>query len=124
MSLSCSCDEDWEPGTVIWEETNQYVSLPTKYGRKCCSCGGKLTPGDTCVKIRRFKVWEHEIEARIYGEEEGPPRAPKWMCERCADLMFSLTELGYCANPWEDQRELVAEYADMHSAPKLVTHTP
>ena len=37
------------------------------------------------------------------------------MCERCADLMFSLTELGYCAAPWEDQRELVAEYADMHA---------
>ena len=29
--------------------------------------------------------------------------------------MHNNTELGYCAQPWEDQRNLVAEYADMHS---------
>ena len=115
MGLSCSCDGDWDPGMVIWTETDNYIPLPTKRGRACCSCNTKLSPGDTCVEITRFKVWEHEIEMRIYGEEEGPPRASKWMCERCADLMFSLTELGYCSQPWENQRELVAEYADMHN---------
>ena len=116
MGLTCSCDGgDREPGEVVWEETDTYVSLATKRGRLCCSCKEKLTPGDTCVEITRFKVPEFEIEERIYGEESGPPRASKWMCERCADLMFSLTELGYCAQPWDDQRELVADYADMHA---------
>ena len=102
---------------VIWNKTNDYVPLLTKHSRNCCSCQAKLYPGDTCVEITRFKVCEHEIEERIYGEESGPPRASKWMCERCADLMFSLTDLGYCAAPWEDQRELVAEYADTHAQP-------
>lgn len=115
MGLTCSCDGDWEPGMVIWNETDDYVPLPTKRSRDCCSCQEKLTPGDTCVRVYRFKVPDNDIEERIYGEESGPPRASKWMCERCADLMFSLTELGYCAQPWEDQRELVADYADMHA---------
>jgi len=41
--------------------------------------------------------------------------APKWLCERCADLYFSFLELGYeCVQPEEDMTELSADYADLH----------
>ena len=65
-------------------------------------------------------------EEKIYGEfqgDNGVPLAPKYLCERCADLLFSLTELGYCERPWEDQRELVREYAEMHADFKPGTKT-
>lgn len=74
----------------------------------------RIEVGELCAEVPRIKIPETDIEVRIYGEEE-KPLAPAWMCERCADLCFSFIELGYCAEPWEDQRELLADYVDMHT---------
>lgn len=115
MGLSCSCDYDPEPGAVLWYGPEDYKPLSTPRARKCCSCGEKIAVGDTCCEVPRVKVPETDIECRIYGEDGEIPLAPKFMCERCADLSFSLEELGYCAQPFEDQRQLVADYADMHA---------
>jgi hypothetical protein len=39
-------------------------------------------------------------------------------CEVCADLFFSLRELGFeCVAPDENMRELVLEYAEMQHQP-------
>ena len=91
-----------------------YAPLATKRARKCCSCKVRIEVGELCAEVPRIKIPETDIEVRIYGEEE-KPLAPAWMCERCADLCFSFIELGYCAEPWEDQRELLADYVDMHT---------
>lgn len=116
MGLTCSCDYDYyEPGMTIWCEIGEYAPLSTKRSRKCCSCKEKISVGDTCCEIPRYKVPESDIEERIYGEDGEVPKASAYMCERCADLLFSLKELGYCEQPWEDQRTLVADYAEMHA---------
>ena len=115
MGLTCSCDfdDDYEPGTKLWMHPDGYTTLGTKRSRKCGSCGDKINVGDTCVAIPRIKVPETEVECRIYGEDGEIPIAPSYLCETCADLCFSLEELGFCMQPGADQRELVKEYADM-----------
>lgn len=118
MGLTCSCDYDPEPGDKIWLEPKDYTPLATKQARKCCSCKAAIMPSELCAEVPRKKIPETDIEIRIYGEE-GKPLAPAWLCERCADLCFSFIELGYCAEPWADQRELLAEYVDMHAPAEL-----
>lgn len=118
MGLMCECDYDgdWEPGMKLWHGPKDYTTLATKRSRKCCSCGDRIEVGATCAEVRRTKVPETEIEIRIYGEDDAEvPISSKWMCERCAGLAFSLDDLGYCPQPWEDQRELVREYAEEHA---------
>lgn len=119
MVLMCSCDFDPEPGMRLWEDPKDYTTLATKRSRKCCSCGCRINVGDTCAEVRKLKVPESEIECRIYGEEGEVPLASEYMCERCAGLAFSLDDLGYCGQPWEDQRELVKEHARAHALPKV-----
>ncbi|NCA90583.1 MAG: hypothetical protein EOM92_17295 [Gammaproteobacteria bacterium] len=54
------------------------------------------------------------MEFKIYGEETHIYLASWVHCETCADLWYSLRELGYeCVAPGENVRELVQEYAAM-----------
>ena len=58
---------------------------------------------------------KNEVEARIYdeGDTEAISLASYWLCEECADLWFSLDELGFhCISPNENMREIVKEYAE------------
>lgn len=115
MGLSCSCDGwDAEPGMKLWYGPGEYAPLATKRSRKCCSCNERIKVGETCCEVPRVKVPDTDIEVKIYGEDGEVPLSSKFMCERCADLSFSLDELGYCSQAWEDQRELVREYAEEH----------
>lgn len=114
MGLTCSCNDDYDAGDKLWMEPKDYAPLATKRSRKCCSCKAKIEVGDLCAEVPRIKIPETDIEIRIYGDEE-KPLASAWMCERCADLCFNFIELGFCAEPWEDQRELLADYVDMHA---------
>lgn len=112
MSLMCECEyDDWpEPGQMQWFSPAEYLPLSTKKARKCCSCSERIAVGDTCCEVSRSKVPGNEIECRIYGEDGEIPMASKYLCEQCADLYFSLEEVGYCVTPMEDQRKLVAEH--------------
>lgn len=114
MGLTCHCDSDFDAGDKLWMEPEDYKPLATKRARKCCSCKTRIEVGELCAEVPRIKIPETDIEIRIYGDEQ-KPLASAWMCERCADLCFSFMELGYCAEPWEDQRELLADYVDMHA---------
>ena len=59
-----------------------------------------------------MKIPYTDIELSIYGEDGEIPLAPFYFCEICADLYFSLFELGFeCLGPGEDMREMVKEYA-------------
>jgi hypothetical protein len=68
------------------------------------------------MEFPRFKVPDSDIEVRIYGEDGEIPLASSYLCERCADLYLSLDDLGYCGQPWENQLELVSEYAELHAS--------
>jgi len=114
MSLSCSCDDyDNEPGMVIWYGLRNYTLAPVGRRSRCCSCNEIIKAGTLRCEAPRFRVPEYDVEIKIYGEDGEIDIASKWMCERCADLYFSLKELGFCEQPWEDQRNLVAEYAEL-----------
>ncbi len=96
---------------TLWEFPGDYTTLDTKRRQRCCSCR-KLIEIDTVVlAFPRYKDPDTDIELDIYGEGGEIPRATKYMCESCADLFFSLEDLKFCGQPWEDQRELVKEYA-------------
>lgn len=115
MTLSCSCDYEPDAGSVCWLWANDYSELKTKRSRKCCSCGKRIKVGELVAAYERYKVPEYEIELQIYGEDDwnGPPRATKYHCEECADLCFSLLELGFeCISIFDNMRGLVAEYAN------------
>jgi len=71
--------------------------------------------------VERWKIPEYEVEVAIYGEDGLVPRSNKFLCEECADLYFSLSELGFCVMPYENQKELVKEYAEGTSRNKTAT---
>lgn len=116
MGLACSCPEsDFNPGDEFWIETKDYAPLATKRGKRCCSCKELIPVGALCVEVPRMRVPKGDVEEKIYGDFEGDngvPLASAYLCERCADICFSLAELGYCEQPWEDQRELLKEYIE------------
>jgi len=119
MPLFCECDLDPERGMDWWTFPNDYSTLQTNRRQRCCSCNALIDIGSTVAKFSRCKIPETEIEIKIYGEddcENGMPRATKYHCEGCADLYFSLDELGFCGQPWENQRLLVKEYAETYGA--------
>jgi hypothetical protein len=117
MTLSCECCEG-EPGDTTWYGPEDYEIFAKCRSTKCCSCGSKIKQGDVVGKFLRFKLPDTEIECRIYGEDGEIPRASWFMCEKCLDLYFSLTELGFCINIHEEMRELVRQYAEMNHKAK------
>jgi hypothetical protein len=114
MGLTCGCfNGDWypEPGDWYYNTTpNDYRSYPFKRGRKCCSCGGVIKSGEICTEHDRVKTPESEIERKIYGDDGEIPIASDWMCEKCSDLYYSLTEIGYCVWPRDKMGELLTEH--------------
>ena len=118
MGLTCGCDSDWypEPGDWFWNNApSDYVPLPFKKRRKCCSCKTLIDVGALSIEHTRAKVPDSDIEIRIYGDDGEIPVASDWMCESCGDLYFSLSEIGYCVSPRDDMRELVKDYAAEHT---------
>ena len=81
-----------------------------KHRCRCSSCKRIIDTGAIVAKFECFRNSETAMEWKIYADEV--PLAPKYLCEECADLYFSLFELGFeCIGPGENMRELVAEYA-------------
>lgn len=114
MSLACECYNDspewW------WFQPDGYTTLTRKRRRRCKSCGALIDVGSVCAEFTRTRDANGEIEERIYGSGPDVPLPSWWHCERCADLFFSLTELGYCVDPSESMLALVKEYASEHVA--------
>lgn len=112
MSLMCGCDVDWdpEPGDWYWNGVRGYAPLPFKRRRRCCSCGDRIEIGALAVEHTRVKIPDDDVEVSIYGEDGEVPLASDWMCEKCGDLYFSLSDLGYCVNPQDNMHEVLREY--------------
>jgi len=112
MPLTCYCD--WEPEAGQWYSyyPNDYSILDTKRRRRCNSCNNLINVGATCAEFIRFKIPEYDIEINIYGEDGEIPLSSHYFCETCADLFFSLYELGFeCITSTENMHEMVKEYA-------------
>ena len=110
MPLSCECDWwDGEGWTYLPPEC--YVNFCGQRRKRCCSCHELIDIGALTAIFERICAPRSDTEALIRGDDAEIPLASWYMCERCADLYFSLDELGFCISLGEDMRELVAEYA-------------
>lgn len=112
MPLSCSCPEV-EDAEWWWFGPDDYSVLDTKRARRCKSCGELVPVGSIVAKFRRERETRTDMELLILGEDVTVHLAPWYLCERCADLYFSLEELGFCVAPYEKMLELVKEYAEL-----------
>lgn len=112
MPLTCYCSDDLGSEPVYWTPAG-YSIMPWKPRRRRCSCGAQIQPGAMVAKFDRSRAARTDIEERICGDGyDAIPLAAKYLCERCADLYFSLTELGFeCVGPDESMLDLVKEYS-------------
>ena len=112
MPLTCSCDYDDDPAWYVWNP-NDYSEMPAfKRRRRCASCGELIDAGAVVAEFTRSRYARTYVEEEIYGDGPTVPMATQYLCEECADLYFSLVELGFtCVMPDENMRELVREYA-------------
>ena len=122
MSLSCSCDMDYypEPGDTTWYEPADYAPLSTTRRKRCSSCHELIDIEALMSEVMRVKIPDSDIEIRIYGEDGEMPLASHYLCERCADLYFSLADVGYCMSYKDDMRKLIKEYAAQQEMRKHV----
>ena len=119
MPLSCDCD--FGDGDYDWyyDIPNDYSTLSTKRRQRCWSCNDLIDIGSIVNKFTRWRHPKYEIELKIYYDDDELPLGTKYHCERCADLAWSLAELGFCWSPDEDQRELVKQYAEFQKTGDL-----
>ena len=111
MTLSCDCDIEYypDPGDTTWYYPNTYSTLNTTRRKRCVSCKSLIDKGSVVAEIVRVKIPGHDIEIAIYGDEGEIPLASHYLCEECADIYFSITELGYCFSDW-DMHKALKEY--------------
>jgi hypothetical protein len=120
MPLSCGCGADYEPGMKVCYPGEDFEPLQTSKRKRCQSCNELINIGDWSVRFAIFKVPEHEIEERIYGEDGEVPRAPRYLCEKCGEIYLNLTSVGFeCVWVGEDMRELLKQYQETYNPPKL-----
>ena len=110
MPLSCSCPDDYDEDEWFYSP-NGYTETPADGHRKRCkSCGVLIAHRACAARFERDRSTRSDVEDRIYGEDGTVPLAPWWLCEVCADIAFSLEDLGFCIQIHENQHELLREY--------------
>lgn len=115
MPLTCECDGDYDDAQWYWWAPDDYSTMPEqRRRRRCQSCQTLIANGAVVARFERSRYAISYIEECIYGEGCDVPLAAHYLCETCADLYFSLIELGFCGvGPGENMRELVREYASL-----------
>lgn len=112
MPLSCSCDYG-DDFSWMYSPPNDYSTLATKRRKRCSSCNKLIDIGAVCAKFIRSRAPISDVEVSIYGEDGEIDLADMHLCEECADMWFSLYELGFqCVAPDEDMRDLCRQYAE------------
>jgi hypothetical protein len=115
MSLFCETDgADW-----WWYQPAEEAPLATKRSRKCCSCGEKVSVGDTARKVQRYRPATEWEEMRGIACDE-VPMADWYLCETCGDLADSISELGFCYNlGGKSLKDQIAEYRETEAARRM-----
>lgn len=102
MPLTCECSDDYE-----WMCLDPGDYATASEPARCSSCRADVQKGETVAVFGTLRYDENGDEE--YGDD-------MVMCEVCADLFFSLTELGFCVSPEENARHLVKEYVELRDA--------
>ena len=124
MSLSCYCDFDTEPGLVYWYPPGDYFAYSKPRATACKCCGKRIESGDLVVSVSRYKVPEYEVELSIYGDDGEIPRAPHYFCKTCADLYFSLYDIGFECVDIYNIRDEVRDYAGTYGPAPQAREVP
>ena len=115
MPLTCYCDWEGDIDTIWFEPPDDYSKLNTKRRKRCSSCGDLIDVGAIVIEWRRWRHPQDDVQLNIYAEDAELDLAPAYNCERCADLYWSLQDLGFeCVLGDEDMVELVKEYAETY----------
>lgn len=109
--LSCSCPETDGPGCWWCFPSDDFIRLDTKRRQRCSSCNELINVGDECLKFERERAAYDELEEEERGSEIA--MAPLWMCEKCGEIFLNLDDAGYCLNPTDDMRDVLAEYHEL-----------
>jgi hypothetical protein len=128
MSLSCSCNFDYEFDAGDWQYFYEYnemqVTLDAKRRQRCVSCGKLIDVGAICNVYHRYRYPWDDIEARIkcgcddiedsFNDEPTIKIAPHYHCERCGEIWMNLTDIGYeCLSPNENMEEALKQYHEL-----------
>ena len=127
MSLSCSCDYDYEFAAGEWSYffscAELQAPLNTMRRKRCVSCGKLIDIGSLCNIYPRYRYPWDEIESLIkcgralddvFGDEPTIKIAPHYHCERCGEIWMNLTDIGYeCLSPSENMEESLKEYHEL-----------
>lgn len=117
MSLFCDVGDGADGADWWWHQPQDEAPLATKRSRKCCSCGTKVSVGDTARKIVRYRPPTEFEESRGIACDE-VPMSDWYLCETCGDLADSVAELGFCYSlgGGASLKEQVAEYRETEAA--------
>ena len=114
MPLICSCPSDPEEDEWYYSP-NGYTETPADGRRKRCkSCRALIAHGACAAQFERERSTRSDVEDKIYGEDGHVRLAPWWLCEVCADIAFSLEDLGFCIDILENQHEQLREYHEFY----------
>ena len=112
MGLSCSCPEwDEDPDTWMFFFPDDFTQFGSKRRKRCKSCGDLINIGSNCIEFERKRSPRSDIEERICGDEI--PMASLFWCNKCAEIYFNLTEIGYCLTPCDCAIEALEEYWEL-----------
>lgn len=113
MPLACDCYYD--DCDQFWWAPDDYSVMSQRRARvRCKSCNSLIDHGTIVAEfaVTRYARCEYEFNRFGEGDPEAIDMASVYLCEECADIWFSLQELGFsCVTPYENQRELANEYA-------------
>lgn len=104
--LSCSCDfndDNW-----YYYKPHDFSTFSRKRRKRCCSCNKFIGVGNQCVSFDRYRPARSDIEERIRGDEVS--LADFFMCEKCGEIYFNLSELGYCIYLGSNMQDILSEY--------------
>ena len=120
MPLSCSCDYEHEPGTVISYQDDDFTRLEGKRRKRCESCNNLIDINDCALGFSIVKIPEHEVEINIHGEDGEIPRARRYLCEKCGEIFLNLGSVGFdCIWVGENMPELLKEYQREYRPPVM-----
>lgn len=104
--LSCSCD--YEDDNWYYYHPSNFTIFRWKRRKRCCSCNKLICTNSICVEFNRYRQSKCVIEEKIHGGEIS--LASYFMCEKCGEIYFNLSELNYCIYLGDDMRQLLSEY--------------
>lgn len=91
MGISCDCDD----ADSFFEIPEDFSLMPPRSRRcRCASCKKLIDSGAVVLELRSYRSPRCDFEENFYGNEV--PLAPKYLCERCGEILLNLHAAGLC----------------------------